>query len=574
MKSIKNRLVVFIVGLVFGTALAVSLVSIYANVKSTKSFIENSYLTNAEKMLDLFLQNEFGDIKLVKGEMLNSRGENIKNVDIESFGRGMGVRTTIFKKEGNKFVRVLTTARDSSGQNLLGTTLSTDSEAYKAIMNGENYTGTMGVEGIEYESKYVSLLDKDKRIIGIKFVGQPVDIIKKSVDEQIYSFMKVIFLVTFVIIIIASILSYFIGSSIANPISLISERLDKLSNYDLSDCEGCMVKLQDRDDEIGMISRSLVKMQENFVELITKARKEAVKVAKSSENLSTIMSQVASSSEEMSRTVEKIAIGVNQQASDTEAATNNVEEINSLLEENGLYLQNLNNATNHIDSQKIEGFDILRDLIDKTNNSNEAIEEIHEAIQSNNRSAENIEEASRMIESIAEQTNLLALNAAIEAARAGDAGRGFSVVAEEIRKLAEQSNLFTGKIKEIISELKEKSGNAVTKMGQVKSIVSSQSQSVKDTEGKFESIADAIESMKEVIDKINNSSKSMAVNKDQLMELMHSLFAVAQENAAGSEETSAAMQEQSASAIEISQLSENLTRISEDLEVLIEKFKI
>jgi methyl-accepting chemotaxis protein len=486
----------------------------------------------------------------------------------------MGVTTTIFQKKDEDYIRILSTAEGKGGKEMLGTALDRNGDVYKAIQKGETFVGEAFADGVEYEAKYVPIFDKNNKVIGIKFVGQKTEFVREGLDKQIGAFVKMILIVTLVIMIIASIVSYFIGSTIANPIIVIAKRLDKLSNYDLSDCEECLGTSIKRNDEIGMISRGLIKMQGNFVELIKKARNEAINVAKSSETLSSITAEVASASEEMARTIEKIAIGVNQQASDTECATNNVDDINNLLEENSLYLQNLNNATDLIDTQKIEGYAILKELIQKTSNSNEAIAEIYEAIQSNNRSAENIEQASGIIQSIAEQTNLLALNAAIEAARAGDAGRGFSVVAEEIRKLAEQSNLFTGKIKEIISELKEKSSSAVKKMEDVKDIVSSQTASVKETEGKFESIADAIESMKEVIDKINDSSKSMGVNKDKLLTLMHNLFAVSQENAAGSEETSAAMQEQSASIIEISQLSENLKEIADELEVLIEKFKI
>lgn len=164
--------------------------------------------------------------------------------------------------------------------------------------------------------------------------------------------------------------------------------------------------------------------------------------------------------------------------------------------------------------------------------------------------------------------------AAIEAARAGEAGRGFSVVAEEIRKLAEQSNLFTGKIKEIISELKSKSQGAVNKMTEVNTIINSQNKSVTQTEEKFESIAQAIESMKEVIFSLNTSSENMNQNKDKLVELMQNLFGIAQENAAGSEEASAAMEQQTASIIETANSSKALAKIADNLDELVKKFKL
>ena len=185
-----------------------------------------------------------------------------------------------------------------------------------------------------------------------------------------------------------------------------------------------------------------------------------------------------------------------------------------------------------------------------------------------------VEVASQMIQNIADQTNLLALNATIEAARAGEAGRGFAVVADEIRKLAEQSNDFTNDIKTIIDELRQKSTGAVEAMIEVKDIVNKQNISVKSTEEKFEMIAQAIETVKDVIEKLNQSSKIMNMNKDAIVNLMHNLSAVSEENAAGTEEASASMQQQLESISMISESGEELALIADELKSLIDKFKV
>ena len=150
-------------------------------------------------------------------------------------------------------------------------------------------------------------------------------------------------------------------------------------------------------------------------------------------------------------------------------------------------------SAHEIELRKNEGFTILSELVSKTELSQSISDSVYEIILSNNESAEKIENASGMIQNIADQTNLLALNAAIEAARAGEAGRGFAVVADEIRKLAEQSNSFTKEIKDIIAELKHKSQFAVDTTVQSKEIAENQAQSVKETEEKFELIANAID---------------------------------------------------------------------------------
>lgn len=398
---------------------------------------------------------------------------------------------------------------------------------------------------------------------------------EKEVLAALNNLRKLIIIISIVIILVSVGLVYYVSGRIAGAIIDVTEVIKLQAELDFSFKGGSnAVRLFERKDEIGTIVNALKDMEENVRNFIGETSNAVNEVEKATDNLHEITDQSAIGAEEIAKTIEKMAIGVNQQASDTEAAMSSVDGISNLLEENSLYIQNLNNATDIIDVQKVEGFAILEELKKKSDENNKIAEEIYNAVMSNNESSERIEAASGMIENIAEQTNLLALNAAIEAARAGDAGRGFAVVAEEIRKLAEQSNMFTGKIKEVIDELKGNSKNAVAKMVEAKNIVSSQNTSVRATEEKFESIADAIESMKQVIESLNSSSGNMSSHKDRLIELMQNLFAVAQENAAGSEEASAAMQQQAASIIETANSSESLAKVAENLEEMIKKFKI
>jgi len=363
--------------------------------------------------------------------------------------------------------------------------------------------------------------------------------------------------------------------SIVRPIAGITEIINKQARLDFSyDQNSAASTYVTKSDEIGVMTRALKIMEDNVREFILKTSDASEQVAAASQELTATSQQSATASNEVAKTIESISSGAGEQAIDTEKSVKNVQNLGQTLGKDAEYLADLNSAASDIDTKKNEGFTILKDLVDKTRQNNQAAQNIHEIILGNNESATKIEEASAMIQNIATQTNLLALNAAIEAARAGEAARGFSVVADEIRKLAEQSNSFTRDIKAVIDELKSSSQNAVIKVQEVMTIVETQASSVKQTEDKFAQIAVSIDLVKGIIHKLNTSSEVMEENKNILLGIMQNLSAIAQENAAATEQASASIEEQSAAIEEIANSSEGMALIAQELRGLIQKFTV
>lgn len=398
---------------------------------------------------------------------------------------------------------------------------------------------------------------------------------KSEIIDKINVVRNVLIILSVSAVVIGVLITYLVSGGIAKPIVAVTEDIEKQSRLDFSiDEKSKLLKYGSRKDEIGKMIASLHVMQNNVRNFILKTSDSTHQVAASAQELTATAEHSAENVDEVSKAIEDIAQGASEQARDTETAAYNVEELGELLEQDGLYLDELNQAAINIERAKEEGFQILKMLVDKTEENNAGSRLVYEAIQSNNESAEKIENASAMIKSIADQTNLLALNAAIEAARAGDAGRGFAVVADEIRKLAEQSNEFTNDIKVVIEELKVKSNRAVQTMKDVQDVVTSQTESVRDTENKFKGIADAIAYIKGVIDKLNASSEMMTKNKNVIVDLTQNLSAISEENAAGTEETAASMEEQNSSIQEIANAADGLSKIALELQALIGEFTI
>lgn len=513
---------------------------------------------------EAYLDASSGDTVISAAKAIKSNGRlmGVVGVDINLSMLSSFVNSASLGENG--YVAIL----DSKGivlshpdSEILGTDISDKAFVQQVL---KDQTGFISYEDGEVD-KFASFKLNEK--MNWEIMGTLDD---KELTSKITPVRNIIIIASLIGIFLVVVIGWFIASSITKPIKVIAKAMEKAEQGDLS-FETIIIKNQ---DEIGLLSKSFNSMIHGLKGLINSVTDSSELIASSAEQLTASSQQSSLASEEVAKTITEIAKGANEQASDTEKAASNVMRIGELLEQNKDHMERVKLSANEIELRKEEGFVILTELVEKTEESREIADSVYKIILSNNESAEKIEKASAMIQNIADQTNLLALNAAIEAARAGEAGRGFSVVADEIRKLAEQSNSFTKEIKDIINELKHKSQSAVETTIQSKELADVQSNSVKDTEKKFALIASALTSTHEAIDKLAQTTVHLNENKDTVLVLMENLSAIAEENAAGTQEASASIEEQAATVEEIANSSENLSIISTELKTLVQKFKL
>lgn len=442
-----------------------------------------------------------------------------------------------------------------------------DAGSIAAARDGKKYVGyfTYPVTNSLVLDVLNPIYDHNGKLIGALNIGVAID--EASLNKILINTLENLILTCIIITIISIItLSIITRSLITKPINIICNSIETLSNYNLSEYIHRKAEhLYKRNDEIGKISISINKMREHFSFLLSNIVHMSEEVSISSNNLTAISKQSAEASLTITKAISEIAQSASDQASATMTGSQEINEFIVIIKNNQDNMGKLKQTVDNLVTVKDQGILTVKKLIEKTKLNNENTNKVHAIIFETEESASKIEKVGQMIKGIADQTNLLALNAAIEAARAGDAGRGFSVVANEIRTLSDQTHQFTNEIMNIIQELSLKMMQTISTIEKMQNMVLEQNESVLNTENSFKQIANMLEKMQSMFDGIYESGTIMEEKNDIMIKIIESLAEISHENASNTEEISASIEEQNASMDEIAQSSRSLSDLSEKM---------
>ena len=425
----------------------------------------------------------------------------------------------------------------------------------------EIYEDQFGV----WRSVYSPIKDENGEVIALLGIDYSADYIDTIIKDSV--FKQIIMAAIGLVVLIA--LLYIVIDRLLKPLGKLVDVANQVANGDLNN-----VNLEITHDEIGRLSQSIKTMVSNLQHVILNIRN-------TSNHVSSAANQLTVNATESYNSSTHIANGIEQITQNAETSLIIIEETAAAMEETAFGIHQIAESANtaaelsaSASKASEQGDQVVQQVIAQMQLIHESVEQIGQTINGLHVNTNKISDIVNIITAIADQTNLLALNAAIEAARAGEHGKGFAVVADEVRKLAEQSSQSATEIYNLISTIQSDSNASIVVMEKGKDDVKVGMDYTNEVGVIFKEILTSSDEVANQIREISAASQQISASSEEVAASVTNIKKASEHSSQFSLSVSQSTQQQLSTMLEVKEASTSLGQTAEELQALVAKFKL
>ena len=549
--------IIFLLFLTFGTVQIVNLTSQVKQLEEIKDkTLQSALLADQLKLSVVQVQQYLSDISATRAQDGFDDGFKLAEAHSKLFYRDIGKLKELHPTEAKELdaIKLSFDSYYETGQRMANQYIQGGTEKGNELMPlFDKNSLDINRKVDDYQKKYLSSINQSLQDIH--------DLMNKN--------KVVIGILGGIIFVLAIIISIFLSRSIIAPLRKLMDATETIAEGDLRQ----PIAIQSK-DEIGTLAGSFEVMRGKLVDLIHQIKLTSEHLTASSEELTAGAESTSQTTEQIANSIQEVALGTEQQLVASQTSSQTASEISSGINQVASSVQFVaelgSNAKNHASI----GNEIVHKTLEHMDLISKKVNNVSDVIGKLGEKSKEIEQIISLITQISDQTNLLALNAAIEAARAGEHGKGFSVVAEEVRKLAEQSSHAAGQVQQLIEQVQKETDNAIKSAGDGTSAVHDGISLGKQT-------GDAFEDISKIIQDLSAHSKETTiaverVNKSgiEIVEMMNTIVNTTSASALNAQHVSAAAEEQTAAMEEITATARSLSFTAIKLQEMVSQFKL
>lgn len=414
-------------------------------------------------------------------------------------------------------------------------------------------------------SSYVPMISQSGEVIGVMGADLDATAIYMNMAQQ----KRNLYLIIAGALLISIIIVYALSRYFVSPLRSLAHQVHKVGEGNLSASFSTK-----RTDEVGIVANAFQKMTDSLKPVISGISQHSTTLVQMSKEQLSNAEEIKQGNDTVAQTMVNLAAGAEGQAAATVKIVETVEDFAKQIDYTSDKGDALNKEAESVLALTDEGFKQITETEQYVSILYKGVEKSVEQVKALDDDAKNISSLVQVIEGIAEQTNLLALNAAIEAARAGEHGKGFAVVADEVRKLAEEVKKSVGDIVGIVGGIQEQSSEVAKVLESGYEQASKGTVTLKETGFVFTNIHSAVKQMQQQIQGIAQDLQHISERGNSIHSSIGNVATATEDAQAGIEGTSSLVQKSTVSMAEIVHNSEELTKIASELNQLIERFKV